>query len=225
MKCAALFSGGKDSTYAIYIAQQWGWEVCQLITLIPEKGESWMFHVPNIDLCPTLAEAMEIPLKTVTTTGEEEKELADLRIALGGLRESGCDCLITGAIASDYQQARINRVCHDQGIKVFNPLWRKSQSMLLRDMIQAGFRIILVGVYAEGLGEDWLGRELDDAALGELEGVSARNRINVAGEGGEFETLVVDGPNFTRPVALKKTSKSWDGARGVLAVENAILWP
>ena len=223
MRCAALFSGGKDSAYAVYIAQQWGWDISQLITLIPEKEESYMFHVPNIELCPILAEAIGIPIKTVTTHGREEEELDDLKTALEDLESMGCEALITGAIASDYQTTRINRVCHDLGIKVFSPLWRKSQSMLLRDMLSSGFKIMVVGVYAEGLGEEWLGRILDEDALAELEKVSDRYKINVAGEGGEFESLTLDGPIFERPVILEESRKEWHGTSGVLKVDKAIL--
>ena len=222
MKVAALFSGGKDSAYAIYIAQQWGWEVDHLITIIPEKGESYMFHVPNISLTDQLSECLGIPLSKAMTGGEEEVELNDLKELLASMDISG---LITGAIASDYQTSRINRVCHDLGIKVFSPLWRKSQSMLLRDMLNSGFKIMIIGVYAEGLGEDWLGRILDDGALDELEEISARYKINVAGEGGEFESLTLDGPIFERPVILEKSRKEWDGTRGILRVEKAVLGP
>ncbi len=218
MKVAALFSGGKDSVYAIYIAQQWGWDVTDLISIIPEEGESYMFHIPNIGLTDKLAECMGIPLSKISTKGEEEKELDDLEQLLSGM---DIDALITGAIASDYQTSRINRVCYDLGIKVFSPLWRCDQQMLMEDMISAGFKIIIAGVYADGLGEDWLGRELDKEALAELMAISEKNRINVAGEGGEFESLVLDGPNFNKTLKITGSQTVWEKQSGYYRVDGA----
>lgn len=218
MKVAALFSGGKDSAYAIHIASQWGWTITDLISIIPTEGESYMFHIPNIGLTDRLAECIGIPLSTAETRGVEEEELEDLKELLAGM---DIDALITGAIASDYQTSRINRICHDLGIRVFSPLWRKDQGILLKDMLDAGFRIMIVGVYADGLGKDWLGRILDYDALAELERISARNRINVSGEGGEFETLAVDGPIFSRPLEIRGSEIFWEGASGHLKITDA----
>lgn len=220
MNVAALFSGGKDSTYAIYLAQQRGWTVGPLISIIPELGESYMFHVPNIGLAEILAQAMGIEHISFSTKGEEEKELEDLRDALEGHGVSG---ILTGAIASDYQSTRIDRLCHELGMPSFSMLWRWNQRHVLEDMAAAGFRTIIVGVYAEGLGEEWLGRELDEKALGELDEIAERYSINISGEGGEFETLVLDGPNFLKSLEIVDSVKHWKGTRGELVINEASL--
>lgn len=218
---AALFSGGKDSTYAIYLGQQRGWDVSRLITMVPERGESHMFHIPNIHLCGMLAEAMGIPILKVPTPGQEELELEDLRKALTGL---GVDGIISGAIASDYQHTRIDRLCHELGMVSFSPLWRWDQMSVLEDIIAAGFKVMIVGVYADGMGKEWLGRVLDRKALEELATLSAKNRMNVSGEGGEFETLVVDGPNFRKRVEITQSETVWEGSRGELRISQAKLF-
>jgi diphthine-ammonia ligase len=220
MNVAALFSGGKDSTYAIYLAQQRGWDVFRLITMVPEKGESYMFHVPNIGLCGMLAEAMGIAHATCQTLGKEEAELGDLKKALTNLSVEG---IITGAIASDYQTTRIDRLCHELGMRSFSPVWRWDQESVLKDILAAGFKVIIVGVYADGLGREWLGRELDSAALGELKMISEKNRINISGEGGEFETLVVDGPNFLKRLEILESEIAWHGNNGEFLVKKAQL--
>ena len=220
MKVAALFSGGKDSTYAIYLAQQRGWSVTKLVTLVPGSSESYMFHVPNIHLAPMLAEAMSIELVTRNTSGEKEKELDDLKDALSDLEVDG---VLTGAIASDYQATRIDRICYELGLVCYSQLWRWDQSMTLQHMVDSGFRIMVVGVYGEGLDRDWLGRILDDEAIGELLRISARHRINVSGEGGEMETLVVDGPNFKKEVVIENAGTDWQGSYGEYRIEQAAL--
>ena len=220
MKVAALFSGGKDSTYAIYLAQQRGWDVTRLITIVPVKGESYMFHVPNIGLTGLLAEALGMEHVSFETEGVEEKELEDLRKALEGHDVEG---ILTGAIASDYQSIRIDRLCFDLGMRSFSPMWRWSQMMVLEDMVRAGFKVMIVGVYAEGLTESWLGRILDEKALEELADLSEKYGINISGEGGEFETLVVDGPNFHKKLEIVRSGKQWHGNSGELKVAEARL--
>lgn len=217
---AALFSGGKDSAYSIYLAQQRGWAVKTLVTMLPKRGDSYMFHVPNAGLAPLLAEAMGLLCKTISTSGKKEAELEDLKRALANLNVDG---VVTGAIASDYQASRIDRICFDLGLVTHNLLWRRSQRDALEDIISAGFNVIIVGVYAEGLGRDWLGRRLNTSSLEDLARISKKHGINISGEGGEFETLVLDGPNFRKRVEILESRINWRGASGEIIVENARL--
>ncbi|KYK29640.1 MAG: hypothetical protein AYK23_01530 [Candidatus Proteinoplasmatales archaeon SG8-5] len=220
MKLAALFSGGKDSTYAVHLAQQKGWEVAKLVSIFPEADDSYMFHVPNIHLTPLLADALGIDFVKQYTKGEKEKELEDLREVLASLEIDG---IVTGAIASNYQRTRIQDVCNDLGLTCYNPLWGLDQKEVLVEMIDAGFHILIVGVFAEGLGKDWLGRRLDMDALTELESIANRFGINVSGEGGEFESLVVDGPNFSKRLEIVDSEIDWEGLGGVLRITYARL--
>jgi ABC transporter with metal-binding/Fe-S-binding domain ATP-binding protein len=220
MKVAALFSGGKDSAYSIYLAQQRGWDVARLVTMVPEAGESHMFHIPNVHLCGMLAEAMGIPHVAMPTKGEEELELDDLMKAISGLGVGG---IVSGAIASDYQHARLDRMCNELGMPSFSPLWRWNQREVLEDIVAAGFTVMIVGVYADGMGDEWLGRILDRKAIGDLAALSGKNRMNISGEGGEFETLVLGGPNFAKRLEIIKSETAWDGTRGELRVIEARL--
>ena len=220
MKLAALFSGGKDSTFAIYIAQQYGWEISHLVTIESESEESYMFHVPNIQLTGVLAEAMGIPIRVQKTAGHKEEELEDLKEVL---MIPGIEGVLTGAIASDYQWSRINRVGYEIGLCVFSPLWRKGHAMLVKDMIEAGFEIMIVGVYAYGLDENWLGRILDMEAFNELIALREKYGISPAGEGGEFETLVLNAPNFRKRLVVDEMEKEWHRDSGSVRVKRARL--
>jgi ABC transporter with metal-binding/Fe-S-binding domain ATP-binding protein len=220
MKVAALFSGGKDSIYAVYIAQQYGWEVTHLVTLIPENSSSWMFHSVNIHLTEHLSEALKIPLAKQHTWGEKETELMDLQNILEGLDIDG---VISGAIASEYQRTRAEQICYELGIKSFTPLWHKDQMLMLQQQVRAGFQIMIVGVFAQGFNETWLGRIIDETALDELMRLHKRCQINIAGEGGEFETLVLDGPIFNKRLVLDDVEKQWKRDHGILTVKTAQL--
>ncbi len=220
MKVAALFSGGKDSTYAIHLAQQRGWDVSILVSMFPDADDSYMFHVPNIHLTPMLAEAMNVDFLKRQTSGEKERELEDLKEALASLEVDG---VITGAIASVYQASRVDRICFELGLRSFNPLWRWDQRAVLDGQVGAGFKVMVVGVYADGLDEDWLGRILDDDAIAELEKIAVEKGINISGEGGEFETLVVDGPNFLKRLEILDSKIVWHGQSGEMVVTLACL--
>lgn len=220
MNLAALFSGGKDSTYAIYIAQQSAWNVKYLVSIMPEE-HSFMFHYPNIELTKLMSEALGIIQIIETSKKGEEAELQALKSALDKLKD--VDGVVTGAIASDYQGSRINRICQQLGLKTLSPLWRKDGEMLLRDMMNAGFEIIIVGVYAEGFDQSWLGRKLTPETLQELLHLCEKYRVNPSGEGGEFETLVLDGPNFKKRLTIDGTSTRWEKDSGAFIVEKAHL--
>ena len=220
IRVGALFSGGKDSTYAAYLLQQQGFEISRLLTVVPHSSESYMFHHPNVAWTNLHSEAMGIDQRMVETEGAQEDELADLKKLLA---DDDSDAFASGAIASDYQWSRMNDVCHRLGRPLFSPLWRRPQHRILEDMIDAGFRIIIVGVYAEGLGEDWLGRELTTDALHELLELERRYGISVSGEGGEIETFVVDGPNFSSSISVKSAEKHVSRDTGVYEITDAGL--
>jgi len=160
LKVAVLFSGGKDSTYATWIAQHQGWDVEALVSVLPKGVESLMFHFPNVRWTKIQAKAMGLPHRTIEA-GQDE--LLSLREGLDETREAlGIDGVVTGAVASDYQKSRIDQICETLGLKSFAPLWHKDPKTLVNDLRVAGFKIILSGVGAAGLDESWLGQELTD---------------------------------------------------------------
>jgi diphthine-ammonia ligase len=220
LRLAALFSGGKDSTYAVHLAEEMGHDVPFLLTMLPARDDSWMFHTVNIGLAPLVAQAMGIESVVVDTSGEKEHELQDLKSAIAGLDVEG---LVTGAIASSYQRSRVEGICSELEIEHVAPLWGRESSELVREMIADGMSIIVTAVAAMGLDKKWLGRTIDGDALEELKSLSERYGIDVCGEGGEMETLVLDAPWFTSRLEMVSASREWDGVRGSLHVEEAHL--
>jgi ABC transporter with metal-binding/Fe-S-binding domain ATP-binding protein len=221
MRLASLFSGGKDSAYASYLASTEG-ELSYLVTVRPRREDSWMFHTVNLHLVPLLAEAQGIELVAVESSGEKEAELGDLRRALGSMDVDG---LVTGAIASSYQKERVDAICDDLGLAHFSPLWGRSSPELLDEIIEARMEVVVTVVAAMGLDESWLGRALDGDAARELKELSLRHGFDVCGEGGEMETLVLDAPWFGKRLQIVEARKEWDGIRGSYVVEEARLSP
>lgn len=217
MGYAALYSGGKDSTLALWLLQKEGLEVDKLITVVPKREDSYMFHKPNIHLVPQLAKSMDIPLVKVDTEGEKEKELDDLERAISTLDTEG---LITGAVASNYQKDRIENIGDKLGLEVRSPLWGMDQEKILRILIENNFDTRIVSVAALGLDESWLGRKIDKNCLNGLLDIKEMYRINIAGEGGEYETLVLGAPNYRWNFEMTDTIKEWDGKRGKIKVKS-----
>lgn len=212
MKVAILFSGGKDSCYALYWALNQGYDVKCLITLLPES-DSYMFHGPNVLLAKVQAKAIGLPIIEQKTKAEKEIELDDLQKAIErAVKKYKIEAVVVGALASDYQFVRVNRVCEDLRIKVFSPLWHKNQEMLLNDIVNSGIKAIFVAVAADGLDEKWLGREIDKKTAEELVKLNKKTGISIMGEGGEFETFVLDAPFFKKEIAIEKSEKKMEGS-------------
>lgn len=220
MRLASLYSGGKDSTFSLYIMEQMGHDVPYLVNVKPEDKASWIFHTPNLSVVPLMAESLGKELVTAPSTGTEEGDMEGLRKALEGLDVEG---VITGAVWSDYQWDRMNLVCNDLGLKVFSPLWRKDQDLLMDAFLQSGIRAIIVGCFAEGLGEEWLGREIDADAVKDLKKLREKYGISIMGEGGEYESMTLDSPMHSHPLEIVDSNKVWKRDNGTLDVTSARL--
>ena len=210
MKCAVLFSGGKDSTFATYIAQKMKYKISCLITVVSDNPESYMFHPPSISKVEKQTEMTSFPLLIQKTKGLKEEELKDLQNVIEkAISEYGIEAVITGAVESAYQASRVQKICDNLGIECFNPLWQKNQFELLNDLIENNFEILIIGVFAYPLDEKWLGRKIDEKFIQDVKLLYEKYKINPAGEGGEFETFVLNYPLFKR--ALKVKNKEISG--------------
>lgn len=217
MRLASLYSGGKDSSFSLYVAEQSGHEVPYLVNIVPQDRASWIFHTPNLNVVPTLAEAMGKEVILGSSTGEEDSDMEGLRRALEGLDIDG---VVTGAVWSDYQWDRMNLVCGDLGLKVISPMWRKDQDMLMEQIIDSGIRAVIVGCYAEGFDESWLGRPINHDTLKELKALRSKYGISIMGEGGEYESMTLYIPGFSHGFEIAEAEKEWKRNDGTLRVKS-----
>jgi ABC transporter with metal-binding/Fe-S-binding domain ATP-binding protein len=221
MKVGVLFSGGKDSTYAAYIASKRDQLSC-LITVIPIADVSYMFHFPNLAWTKLQAEAIGIPQVTAETAGVKEEELADLRAVVDSAKTRfGLGGIYTGALASVYQKTRVEKVCRELGLECISPLWQIDPETHLRTLIRDGFLVEVVSVSALGLAEEWLGRILDSRAVDELVKLGAKYKFHIGLEGGEGETFVLDCPLFSKRIEVVSSRKHWRGDSGFLEITDA----
>jgi predicted ATP pyrophosphatase (TIGR00289 family) len=146
--------------------------------------------------------------------------LVDLRQVLRGLDVEG---VVSGAIASNYQKNNIDKICEELGLVSLAPLWGREPVELIREMLRAGFEIIITSAAAQGLDENWLGRKLDEKALQDLIKLRERYGVNPSGEGGEYESLVLDAPFFKSRIEVAEAEKTWRGTSGHYLVKRARL--
>lgn len=203
MKLGVLFSGGKDSTYSAWIAKKFGYELVCLISVFSKNSESYMFHTPSIKQVKKQARVIDIPLIVQETSGEKEAELKDLEKAIEKAKQKyKIQGVVSGAIQSVYQASRIQKICDKLNLECFNPLWQKNEEEHLDELIKNNFKIILTGVFAYPLNESWLGREINEQFIQDIKKLNEKYQIHSAGEGGEFETFVLNCSLFKKPLTI-----------------------
>jgi len=220
LRVAVLVTSGKDSALALHRVLKKVYEVKYLVTMLPKREDSWMFHYPNIHMTGLFAEAVGIPLVKAETSGVKEAELEDLKWLLAKL---DIDAVVSGGISSQYQKKRIDKLCQDLNLKHVAPLWHEEPLKLLKEIIALRMETIIVGVYAHGFDQTWLGRKIDKKAVKDLIESNKKFQVSLVGEGGEYETLVLDAPFFKKKIELTETERIWEGESGYLLVKKAIL--
>jgi len=192
--------------------------------MIPERMDSWMFHHPGVRWTHLQAQAAGIPQVTADVSGVKEEELGAMEGALRGLTKTGeIEGAVTGAIASEYQKSRVDRICDKLGLRSLAPLWGMTPEHLIEEQIELGFRFIMTACMAMGLDSTWLGRVIDRKAVDELKSINRKHGISLVFEGGEAETFVFDAPIFERKIRIVEARPIWKGDSGYLEIHSAIL--
>ena len=215
MKTLALLSGGKDSFLSAQIAMEQGYDVQAALTVIPEEF-SLMFHYPNAAKAEMVASLLGIPWSTIN----EE----DFKSAIANYAMQGFKAITVGAIASEYQKTRVERLCTELGIMSFIPLWRKEQSLILKELQVRGITAMIVSVSADGFGPEDLGRIIDLGYIDELEEKNRKYGINVSGEGGEYESFVLAARGMGE-LKVIESEKVWEGSHGYLLLKEVVKKP
>ena len=225
MKLAALFSGGKDSTYSIYKTKQEGHSVECLVTIVPKSEESMLLHYPNISITKLQSSSMNIPQIYIESESDDtESETKLLTKTLKKAKQDyNIEGLVQGGILSEFQKKNFSKACESLNLKLISPVWNQKQKQYMQNLLQDNFRFIIVSVSADGLDDTWLGKEINSDNLELLEKLSKKFGFNLNFEGGEAETLVVKCPLFLHPIIIQKSRKIWDGYRGRFEIEAAKL--
>ena len=200
MRVCVLYSGGKDSNLALLKAYE-VFEVVCLVTVSPKSEESSLFHYPNTELVRLQAESLKLPLIMKTCLDDEKSSLKALYDVLKEAKEQyDAGGVVTGAIRSTYQATRFQRICDDLGLWCFNPLWLRDEVSILNEALDHGFEVVFTRVAGYPLEKSMLGKKITKETIKTLERM--KDFVNPAGEGGEYETLVLDMPLFTKKLKI-----------------------
>ena len=222
MRLAALFSGGKDSAYAVYRAIGDGHQVCCLLCAAPASADSHLLHHPGTLHTRVQARLMGIPYRAETASAGQKAEDHTLdNLVRWAVASYNIEGVVHGGIRSRYQLERFGRVCSRNRVQVVSPVWGSDAACHMRRVIKCGFRFVIQSVSAGGLDGRWLGKTIAESDMVSLERLAARHGFSVDFEGGEAETFVVDCPLFRHPIMLCG-SPHWDGYVGRFEISEAV---
>ena len=225
MKLACLFSGGKDSTYAIHVAKKQGHDVVCLLSIFPKSEESHLLHHPNLEWTKLQSESMNIPQLTAVSSSDDTGD--ELIIIENLLRQAKAqfqiDGLLHGGIKSKFQKEQFETLCLKLNLIPVAPLWETEPKKYMNDLLDSGFNFMMITVSSDGLDEQWLGKLILKSDIEILNILSSKFGFNLNFEGGEAETFVIDCPLFSNPIKINKFLKHWDGYRGRFEIVDAEL--
>ncbi len=194
------WSGGKDCCLAGHRAATGGLDVACLLNMVDGDGSRGWVHALRVEVVQLQAEAMSMPLLQHRSTMDTYEN--DFHDALVSLKENEITGGVFGDIEYDSHREWVAAQCRRADLAPHLPLWGEAQEALLEEFVGAGFEAVVVAAEAERLGEDWLGRKLDPAALAELSELKESHGVHPGGEAGEYHTLVTDGPTFRRRIEI-----------------------
>ena len=212
-KFIVSYSGGKDSTLALYHTMQVG-KAIGLIVMLEEQGLRSRSHAMSMEIIQAQANALGLPIITASSSWNDyETEFLKL---LADAKQQGADVLVTGDLDMPEHGCWHDRMTQQAGLKLCMPLWQRPHREVIEEFIQLGFKTMIVTVNLDlGMKVDDLGKILTLDYIQELE-----NRgIDPCGEGGEFHSTVIDGPLFTAPIAVRKGDILYHENYAFLALE------
>jgi diphthine-ammonia ligase len=225
MKLAALFSGGKDSAYSIFLAKKQGHEINCILTVFPKSDESHLLHHPNLEWTHLQSQSMQIPQLTIRSESDEtNNEIIVLeKILTKAIDEYQIDGLVHGGIKSQFQKEKFENLCDKLNLKLVSPIWNREPLEYMYELISSNFIFLITSVSSGGLDDSWLGKKITKNDVGVLYTLSQKFGFNLNFEGGEAETFVVDCPLFLHTIKINQERKIWDGYRGRFEIVDASL--
>ena len=225
MKLGSLFSGGKDSTYAIHLAQKQGHDVSCLLSVFAKSADSHLLHHPNLSWTQLQSASMAIPQITLDSnsddTGDELRVLEQL--LLQAKEKFDIEGIVHGGIKSVFQKEKFEFLCSKLNLTAVAPLWNMDAEKYMNDLIDHDFNFIMTTVSSDGLDDTWLGRTITKSEIDILKQLSQKFGFNLNFEGGEAETFILDCPLFSNPIKVNQSEIFWDGYRGRFEIVDAGL--
>lgn len=197
-KVVMVWSGGKDSTLALYtLRRDPRYQVVALLTTVTQGYERVSMHGVRYALLQAQARAVGLPLHSVWIPQQASNALYEEAMgqALNTLAQQGVRTAAFGDLFLEDIRAYRERMLAQAGWQGLFPLWKRPTPHVANEFIRLGFKAILVCVDTHVLPPTFAGREFDADLLAALP-----SGVDPCGENGEFHTFVYQGPLFQHAV-------------------------
>lgn len=212
LRAFVSWSGGKDAALSCYRAMK-HCEVKCLLNMVSENGLTSRAHGVRTNVLRAQADAMELPIIQQKTSWETYER--EFKAAVSRLKEDGIEAGIFGDIDLAEHREWVERVCREVGVTAVLPIWEENREDLLMEFINAGFEALVISVRNDMLGPEWLGRTINSRFIADL---STVENVDLAGEKGEYHTLVVSGPIFKKKVRIIESANIMQEERSILDI-------
>jgi diphthine-ammonia ligase len=201
LKAFVSWSGGKDAALSYFRAMK-KFEVTYLLNMTAEDGKRSRSHGVRTDVINKQAKAMG--LAVIQPRSSWETYEAEFKKAVSALKQQGIEVGIFGDIDLEGHREWVERVSTEVGIKAVLPIWKEKRELILREFIEAGFEAIVIATKKDVLGDEWLGRTVDRDFIDDMSKIEG---VDIAGENGEYHTLVLSGPVFEKRITIIQSEK------------------
>lgn len=222
MNVAIMYSGGKDSNYAVKFALDKGWNIRYLLSVKPTRADCFLFHFATVEHTNLQAEALGLKHHLLSCSVADPKKEAEIVRQFVAANEK-VDAVILGGTGLQATQIRsIQEALRPHGVEVFAAHAGEDHEVLFEQMLKDGFRIMMTQFAAEGITKQWLGKIIDEKAYNELKVLSERYGFHLGAEGGSWDSFVIDGPTFKKKLLVEASEKVQESQYSGYLVINKI---
>ena len=214
MQVIGLWSGGKDSCFACYKAKLQGYNFLSLFNFTDASSRNSLSHGLSSQIIRKQVSLLDIPLLQKAMPKQDYRE--EFKNVINEWKKNaGIAGIVFGDIYLQEHKDWIDKVCSELNVEPILPLWKEDTRDLINVFIKAGFKAKIVSTDAKFLGEEWLGREVDQELVKDLGNLG---NIDLCGEKGEFHTFVTSGPLFKKRIEITKSRKRYMNGRWFLDI-------
>jgi uncharacterized protein (TIGR00290 family) len=198
-KAIFCWSGGKDSSYALYkILIEKQFDVKYLLTTVNSKSNRISMHGVREELLHQQSISLGIPLlKVFVSEGTNSEYEQQMESSLLRAKAEEIDYVVFGDIFLEdlriYREKNLAKV----GMTGVFPLWQIDTKWMINDFLAKGFKSVTCCINDGQLSEEWVGKEIDQWFIDHLP-----STVDPCGENGEFHTFCFDAPIFRNKITF-----------------------